>query len=189
MIEKFSTIKDFRKKLEMIEQDVKALREKQEHDFTTLMVNLTDIKKSLTDLNESKKGYMQQMKYDLDSVKNIEKEFSALIRSFKQNHKQMYEYAYKQLSTEMKLQMSPLKKIVEELNKLKPLVEGLSNSFNNVKIEIEKLIKISGLIKKEDFELKNYAKELLRMDSEKLRLMKQIETLKRVIAHERRFKR
>ena len=73
--------------------------------------------------------------------------------------------------------------------KYKQVEHDLDESSKNVKemtAQMKKFVDIGKDIKSADFELANYAKRLTATDSEKLRLIRENETLKKLISKERR---
>jgi len=62
----------------------------------------------------------------------------------------------------------------------------IGNKVNNLSSEIEKFTDISKNIRKEDFELTKFARQVLETDREKLELMRRIDTLERLISKTRR---
>ena len=86
----------------------------------------------------------------------------------------------------MQVNRESLKKDAEEYNELRNKVAEILSRLNLTTNEISKFIEISRSIKKEDFELTRFARQLLEMDREKLELMRKIDTLERLVSKIRR---
>ena len=79
-----------------------------------------------------------------------------------------------------------LKKDAEDYNELRKKVAEILSRLNLTSEEINKFIEIGKSIKKEDFELTKFARNLMEMDREKLELMRKIDTLERLVSKIRR---
>ena len=73
-----------------------------------------------------------------------------------------------------------------EIGKLKNELAGINSDVSKLHSEIDRLNKISSQVKSMDFDLVNYAKKLQADDSEKLRLLRQIDSLERLVSKMRR---
>ncbi|MDI6737218.1 MAG: hypothetical protein QME12_01755 [Nanoarchaeota archaeon] len=186
MLEKISGVREIKEKLGSVEKKMRELEagmQKHSNDV------IEKIEKEAHEIKHSQHGYVAEFSKDLEKIKELQAEFEKALRTFNQNHSQLYESIYSKLQKEVKEHTLPLKEAVAEFSALKPEARKLIESFGAVNEGIAKLNIAAQGIKKEDFELKEYAKELLKADSEKLRLMKEIETLKRIISFERRKQR
>ncbi len=189
MLERTNAVKSLKEKMDRIELRLAEQEKTQKEQQQQFMESLKEVKDNLLSLRDFKQDYVKKFSEDLKGVKVLEKEFQKALRSFHQNHKQLYDSVYKRLHNEVSEKTYPLKEAVEKLTGLDPEARKIKDMLSTTKDEMAKLNEISSRIKKEDFELKHYAKELLKMDSEKLKLMKKIESLKKIIAYERRNRR
>lgn len=186
MLEKISGVREIKEKLEAVEKKMHEIEiNAQKHSNEVI----AKIEKEVHEIKHAQHGYVSLFSKDLERIKELQAEFEKALRTFHQNHSQLYESIYSKLQKEVKEHTLPLKEAVAEFNALKPEARKLIDSFGAVNEGIAKLNIVAQGIKKEDFELKTYAKELLKADNEKLRLMKEIETLKRIISSERRRQR
>lgn len=186
MLEKISGIHEIKEKLEAVEKKMHELEASMQKQSSEVIAK---IEKEVHEIKHSQHGYVETFSKDLEKIKELQKEFEKALRTFHQNHSQLYGSIYAKLHKEVNEHTLPLKEAVAEFNALKPEARKLIESFGSANEGIAKLNIVAQGIKKEDFELKEYARELLKADSEKLRLMKEIETLKRVISFERRKQR
>jgi len=120
----------------------------------------------------------------------IRKEFENELFQFKllksQMQKKVMEQFEEELSKEMQLQMVTLKNDSTAYNELKEQLLELTKKINSASGEIDKFTNIARNIRKEDFELHRFGRQLLDMDKEKLDLMRKIDTLERLISRMRR---
>ena len=186
MLDKISGIHGLKEKLELVEKKMHELEAQMEKQHNAV---ISALQKEMAEIKHSQHGYVESFSKDLEKIKDLQKEFEKALRTFQQNHTQLYDSIYTKLHNEVKEHTLPLKDVVNEFNALKPEAKKLIESFGLANQGIAKLNAVAQGIKKEDFELKEYARELLKADSEKLRLMKEIETLKKIISFERRRQR
>ena len=189
MLEKFSAIRELKERLERLERKLEEQTNEQKARADEVVRALKELNNNVSELKGIKHGYVKEFSDDLKKVNELEKEFGKALRNFQQNHRQLYDSVYKQLHKDIGERTGPLSDVVSQLSKLGPESKQICESIKSTREEMDKLVGISRLIKKDDFELKIFAKELLKMDSEKLRLMKELETLKKIISFERRKRR
>jgi len=188
MLEKISGIKELRDKLDKFEFEVNDKLEKQEDSLKLLHEEIKKLNTNISEVKDIKQDYVGKFSKDLCNIKDLQKEFEKALRTFHQNHNKLYDSIYTKLHKELDDKVRPINSVVEQLNEVKPEVKKIIESLKEANLAVKKLFEVASSIKKEDFELKLYVKELLKMDNEKLRLMKEIETLKKVISSERRRK-
>ncbi|MDD4878822.1 MAG: hypothetical protein PHO02_07400 [Candidatus Nanoarchaeia archaeon] len=186
MLEKISGVREIKEKLDSVEKRMSVIELNMQKQGNEVIAK---IEKEVHEIKNLQHGYVSAFSKDLEKIKELQAEFEKALRTFHQNHNQLYESVYSKLHKEVKEHTLPLKEAVAEFSALKPEAKKLIESLGAVNEGIAKLNIAAQGIKKEDFELKTYAKELLKADSEKLRLMKEIETLKRIISFERRKQR
>ncbi|HII16060.1 MAG TPA: hypothetical protein HA362_07145 [Nanoarchaeota archaeon] len=182
MLENISGIRALKENIEAVEKRIASLEE-QHKEMGSL---LQGIEKGIAGLKSTERGYSDAFSKDLDKIKYLQKEFEKALRTFQQNNSQLYDSIYTKLHNELKSHIAPIQLVANEFTAVKPEIRKLQESTQAANDAVNRLVSVSQHIKKEDFELKEYAKELLKADSEKLRLMREIETLKKIIAHERR---
>ncbi|MBU2637523.1 MAG: hypothetical protein KJ955_00975 [Nanoarchaeota archaeon] len=185
MLEGISGIKGMKEQLDAIEKKIAGLEDANKAVETAL----SSISKNMEEAKNSQQGYVQQFASDLERIKELQKEFEKALRTFQQNNAQLYESVYNKMHKELNEHMMPAKIAAGEFNAVLPEIKSMQQSAASVKEEMSRLAALAQGIKKDDFELKQYAHELLKMDTEKLRLMKEIETLKKIISYERRRQR
>ena len=87
---------------------------------------------------------------------------------------------------QLDVETDKLKKDVQSFNEAKSQIQGIVESVQATKAEIDKFIVISKELKTKDFELSNFAREIFKADKEKLELLKRIDYLETLIAKMRR---
>ena len=123
------------------------------------------------------------MKHSNEDLKSSVYDFN-MLKNKLQN--QLVEKFEEELKKELNINLEKLKKEAENYNLLKTNTEAVLLKTKNIAAEIDKLVEISKNLKKEDFELTQYHRELLKADKEKLELMQRIDTLEKLIAKLRR---
>lgn len=189
MLEKISGIRELKERLEKVESEVSAKLDKQEDSLKLLHEEIKRFGTDISHIKDMKQDYVDRFSKDLGNIKDLQKEFEKALRTFHQNHNKLYDSIYTKLHKELDDKVRPIDLVVGQLNDVRPEVKKIVESLKEANLAVRKLAEVASSIKKEDFELKLYAKELLKMDTEKLRLMKEIETLKKVISRERRRQR
>lgn len=185
MLEGISGIKAIKEQLDAVEKRIMEI----EAAHKPLEAALSSISASIEEVRAAQHGYVEQFAKDLERVKELQKEFEKAVRTFQQNNAHLFESISTKMHNELKEHLLPVKLAASEFNAVKPEIRRMQESAVSANESIGKLLTVAQGIKKEDFELKHYAQELLKMDTEKLRLMKEIETLKKIISYERRRQR
>ncbi len=88
-----------------------------------------------------------------------------------------------ELTREVKAKLEGAEKLK---NEVATAATSVSSELSKLRADVAKLSAVAEKIKAEDFELGKFAQQLAAADSEKLRLMKQIDTLEMLIAKMRR---
>jgi len=133
---------------------------------------LTNFKDNLQIINESKENLRKEI-YDFKLLKaELQK---GLLEKFEE-----------ELNNCLRENVQSIKVDSDEYSRLKEMINDIAGEMENLSNEIKKFSEVSKNIKKGDFELAKFGKQLLDMDKEKLELMKKIDTLERLVARMRR---
>lgn len=159
-------------------------------EVADLHQKLTLLHEKTVQLGHLNKEMSQGMGSDILSIKSIrtglEHELAEL-RMLRANfEKTVAERVSAQVEAGLREHLERLKTDVQQYNALKTDFEGLRQQLQMLKQEIAKLQEIASSIKQKDFEMTKFAHQLLGEDRHKIDLMRQIETLEKVIAAERR---
>ena len=144
----------------------------------------------MKELNSSQKDFLKNFKDNLTIIKNLRGDFGKEIYDFKllkaQLQRKILEKFEEELQKDLEVNRENLKKDVEDYNELRKKVAEILSRLNMTSEEINKFLEISKNIKREDFELTKFARNLMEMDREKLELMRKIDTLERLVSKIRR---
>jgi len=179
--------------LEEISRKVKAVSKdvsEQSKEFSELKTQLSEVKADVKKIGTDVSKLSSSLAETLD-------DFSKTNEGFK---KELYEFKMIKSDIKSKLVDELLDSFREELRKgtgkldtdvkgfnaLKDELSHLVSKFKSVEGEIEKFKAIAQEVKSADFQLSRHAKELAAADSEKLKLMQQIDQLERLVSKIRR---
>ena len=134
--------------------------------------------------------FLKNFKENISIIKNLREDFGKEIYEFKllkaQLQRKILEKFEEELQKDLEVNREGLRKDTEDYSELRKKVQEILSRLNLTSEEISKFIEISRSIKKEDFELTKFARQLLDMDREKLELMRKIDTLERLVSKIRR---
>lgn len=186
MIQKFRDLMKTKEDLEIINKNV----EENNRIISELKNELTDLKKELTEIKNSQKDFLKTFKEDLAVIHNLREDFGKELYEFKllksQLQRKILEKFEEELQKDLEVNRESLKKDTNEYNELRSKAAAILSRLNLTSEEISKFIEISKSIKKEDFEMTKFARQLIEMDKEKLELMRKIDTLERLVSKIRR---
>lgn len=163
-----NTIKEQNEKFEEFKKEIAKFRSEVEEIKTMQKTSLKEFSSNLNQIIESK----QKLQQELVDFKVLKGHFQDKIIDT--------------LSGQINENAEKLKTDIKNYNELKNEISGIVDELKGVKSELAKFKELGERISKMDFALVNYAKTLERENQEKLRLMSEIDYLKRLIAKERR---
>ena len=150
----------------------------------------SELKKELNDTNINQQEFLKNFKENLNVIKNLREDFGKELVEFKllkgQLQRKILDKFEEELQKDLEVNREALKKDTQDYNELRKKVAEILSRLNMTSEEINKFIEISKSIKKEDFELTKFARNLMEMDREKLELMRKIDTLERLVSKIRR---
>ena len=154
-------------------------------EFSEIREELRYIAKAQRDITEELQGNISLV---TESRQRLERE----VDDFKIMKSRLQQSLFEQLSEEYRKELlvaiERLKADVASFNSLKQEIFSIAARTTRLAGEIDKLTAISSKIRKEDFELHQYAAVLQRQENEKIRLLRQIDALERLVSRERRKK-
>lgn len=158
--------------------------------ISELKSELISLKNELKETKKTQDEFLKNFKENLFVIKNLREDFGKEIYEFKllkgQLQKKILEKFEEELQNDLEINRNSLKKDTEDYNELRKKVAEILSRLNLTSEEINKFIEISKGIKKEDFELTKFAKQIIEMDREKLELMRKVDTLERLVSKIRR---
>ncbi len=160
--------------------------ERQNSAIAELEKRLASLDAEVSKISEANRSVISSIQTAESSIKGLNEELADSISDLKILKTQLQSKIGDKIEAEFKALLSRFEKDVESVSKLSREMQGITTEVATLKTEIEKLTKIGSTVKTMDFELTNYAKRLTADDAEKLRLMRQIDTLERMISKLRR---
>src|SRR3989338_6824903 len=144
----------------------------------------------LATLRQSQQELLKELKSSLGMFSQIKEDMSREVYDFKllkaQLQKKLLDKFEEELKQELKVNVSLLRKDLSDYEEMKTSVKELLKKTELTKQEMGKWMDISKSVKQSDFELSKFAHQLKHADSEKLELMRKIDTLERLISKMRR---
>ncbi|MBI4143536.1 hypothetical protein HY487_01485 [Candidatus Woesearchaeota archaeon] len=176
-----------------VKEDIDAISRNIEGSNKVISELKTELEALRSGLAESKKvqdEFLRNFKENLSVIKNLREDFAKELVEFKllkgQLQRKILDKFEEELQKDLEVNREALKKDAEDYNELRKKVAEMLSRLNLTGEEMGKFIEISKGIKKEDFELTKFARQLIDMDREKLELMRKIDTLERLVSKIRR---
>lgn len=148
------------------------------------------VKEEMNELKKSQKELMEEMKANLGIFNNLRQDLGKEIYDFKMLKSKLQQKVLdkfeEELKKELKVNVETLRNEMQDYEQVKGSVKEMLKKVELTKQEMDKWMDISTEIKKADFELHKFAQQLAQADSEKLHLMKKIDTLERLVSKMRR---
>ena len=186
MLQKIRDLMKTKEDLDLINKNV----EENNKIISELKNELNDLKKELNETKNNQKEFLKNFKEDLTVIHNLREDFGKELYEFKllkgQLQRKILDKFEEELQKDLEVNRESLKKDADDYNELKGKVSEILSRLNLTSGEINKFIDISRNIKKEDFELTRFARQLIDMDREKLELMRKIDNLERLVSKIRR---
>ena len=190
MIQKIKDLLAMQEHIEVIKNNLNYAN----NSVTELKNEIGSLKDKITgnmrEVNEKNTEFFKNFQENVDIIKNTRNEFEKELFDFKllkaQMQKKVIDKFEEELDKELKIQVDNLKIDAEKYNELKEGITQITKQVSPLGEEISKFLSISRNIKKEDFEMTKFARQVLEMDREKLELMRKIDTLERLISKLRR---
>ena len=155
-----------------------------------LKAELETLRNGLDESNKAQAEFLKNFKENLSVIKNLREDFGKELVEFKmlkgQLQRKILEKFEEELQKDLEVNREALRKDTEDYNELRKKAAEILSRLNMTSEEINKFMEISKSIKKEDFELTKFARQLIEMDREKLELMRKIDTLERLVSKIRR---
>jgi len=158
--------------------------------ISELKAELESLRNELKDSSSIQKEFLKNFKENVQIIKNLREDFGKELVEFKllkgQLQRKILDKFEEELQKDLEVNREALKKDAEDYNEVRKRVAEILARLNLTSDEISKFVEISKSIKKEDFELTKFARNLMDMDREKLELMRKIDTLERLVSKIRR---
>jgi len=186
MIQKFRDLMKTKEDLDLINKNV----EENNKIISELKAELTSLKNEVSETKIVQKDFLSTFKDNLTVIKNLREDFGKELYEFKllkgQLQKKILDKFEEELQKDLEVNRESLRNDTNEYNELRGKVSEVLSRLNLTSGEITKFTEISKSIKKEDFELTKFARQIVDMDREKLELMRKIDNLERLVSKIRR---
>ena len=158
--------------------------------ISELKAELTALKNEVSETKSIQQDFLRTFKDNLTVIKNLREDFGKELYEFKllkgQLQRKILDKFEEELQKDLEINRESLKKDANDYNELRNKVSDILSRLNLSSEEIDKFISISKNIKKEDFEMTRFARQVVDMDKEKLELMRKIDGLERLVSKIRR---
>ena len=181
------------KDLMTIKEEITKISEKFDNLNATVKIysdNVNTLRTEIDSLKESQSRLVENLKNDSSSFRELSEELHKEIGDFKIIKSRLETKIVEKFEQEIREELIPrfnrLEKHVKEFEELGGKVSVIGNRVVNLSSELQKFCDISENIKAGDYDLVRYKKELDSMNSEKLELMRKIDTMERLVSKMRR---
>ncbi len=186
MIQKFRDLMKTKEDLDLINKNI----EENNKIISELKAELTALKNEVSETKSIQQDFLRTFKDNLTVIKNLREDFGKELYEFKllkgQLQRKILDKFEEELQKDLEINRESLKKDANDYNELRNKVSDILSRLNLSSEEIDKFISISKNIKKEDFEMTRFARQVVDMDKEKLELMRKIDGLERLVSKIRR---
>ncbi len=181
------------KNLLKMQEEVDALKAKLDshsQSVDTFTSEMTALHAELSALRQAQHDLTNDLKANMGMFAAIREEMSREVYDFKllksQLQKKLLDKFEEELKQELKVNVDSLRKDMQDYEDMKSSVKELLKKTELTKQEMGKWMEISTQVKAADFELVKFARQLQHADSEKLELLRKIDTLERMVSKMRR---
>ncbi len=177
--------KELNELLELIRKNSEAIAE-QNKEIISLQSQISLMGKSFESIGSDNRKLSESVKEAVFAVQNLNSELEESTTDLKVLKGHLQTRIADKIEEEFRSLLSRFEKDVDSIGKLNSEIMTIHTEISRLRAEIERLSKVSSSIKSMDFELSNYAKRLQADDAEKLRLMRQIDSMERLVSKIRR---
>tara|TARA_Y100000310_G_scaffold339368_1_gene431833 strand:- start:2648 stop:3223 length:576 start_codon:yes stop_codon:yes gene_type:complete len=185
-------IKDLLKIKEHIDEIAKAIESNKESinsltaSIDKLKSESSELKERINNAVEEQNNFASSFRKNSEVIEELREKLENDISDFRRIKNQLPEKVFNQINDELNPHLEGLRGNVKTSDELKSEIGNTSRDVKELNSELNKFIQISRNIREADFELAKYAETLEKNDGEKLALMRTIDSLKSLIAKERR---
>ncbi|MBI2576705.1 hypothetical protein HYV84_05820 [Candidatus Woesearchaeota archaeon] len=162
----------------------------QKASFDGMAKQLGDISSSLIELKEKQKEFVGILQSDVGLLQETKEDFKKELYDFKLLKSQLQEQILKQFEEELAKDLTTnreqLSHDTEEYQKMREQLQSLISKISQSGADLQKFLDIGRQIKKEDFMLGDFAKNIQQSEREKRELLMKIDALERLISKMRR---
>jgi len=168
----------------------KEIQQEHSQKISTLKGELAEAKSSIVALTAKQQQLINENTNALRTVKELKEQLEESIESIKVLSSTIQNHLVRKITDEISTMSHEISSKLSGSEKLKREIEEIATNvkdeLRSLTEEIKRLQTVSSHIKAEDFELSKFADQLTAADNEKLRLMRQIDSLQRLVSSLRR---
>ena len=182
MLKGLKDIPDLKEKLNILLERTDEIKLEQKN----LKEEVYTLQQSMQKEREERGIKIEGLEKDIEQIKSLKEELEKTLRQLQNTQSSFIQNTTNNVGRKIEEQLLLVRKNTQSFRELEPEVKQLQSQLISLKGESLKLTAITKKINTMDFELTNYTKKLEKDNSEKIRLLKQIDDLKNLIARERR---
>ena len=182
MLKGLKDIPDLKEKLNILLERTDEIKLEQKN----LKEEVYTLQQSMQKEREERRIKIEGLEKDIEQIKSLKEELEKTLRQLQNTQSSFIQNTTNNVGRKIEEQLLLVRKNTQSFRELEPEVKQLQSQLISLKGESLKLTAITKKINTMDFELTNYTKKLEKDNSEKIRLLKQIDDLKNLIARERR---
>jgi len=180
---------DLHERCERLEKSYDILIEQQNNllnEVKLLSEGVTEVKSALTQTNEEKQEASNKIEKEVTKISETNEVLERAIRSFKDLQHRIQLHSFEKINEGIQRSVETLKKDTEKYSDAKLELQEVIERMNDLKNEIIKFTTISRKISETDYDLTKFTNKVNEQDKEKLRLMKEVDSLQRLVGSLRR---
>lgn len=186
MIQKIKELMNVKGDLDLINRNISE----NNNVISQLKNELEILRKDLAESKKMQDDFLKNFRENLSVIRNLREDFGKELVEFKllkaQLQRKILDKFEEELQKDLEVNREALRKDAEDYSELRKKAAEILSKLSFTGGEIAKFMDISKSIKKEDFELTKFARQLIDMDREKLELMRKIDNLERLVSKIRR---
>lgn len=180
---------ELQKKLEQVDQRLNELASLVKESDARSEQRFHALEEHSDQLSEQLVRELENVTDELRAVEQARLDVEKSTRSFAEVQKKVEQFTFEKLGDVIREQVEHLKLESNRYDAVKKDIERATLLLVKFGDDIAKFKAIADEIKKSDFDLSKYARELTRTDEEKVKLMKEVDELQRLVAKMRREER
>ena len=186
MIQKIKSLFEIEEKISEINNKINDSNVK----INELGNNFDSFKNKFSEVKNAQDELLKNLKDNIDTIRSLRGDFEKELYEFNliksQMQKKILDKFEQELQKDLEMNREALKKDVDDYDALRRNMGDVALRLKSANDGIIKFIEISKSVRKEDFELTKFARQLFDADREKLELMRKIDTLERLVSKLRR---
>lgn len=175
-------------RLQNIEDDVKSQREKQEEFTQEVIGNQVRIKDELSDIKSSSDSTIKEFCSHVEEIEQTKVKFDKALSTFSLLQRKLEDTLFQKLNKAMNEEMRKLYTQTKSYVEIKKDVERAIMTMSKINQSVVELDEISKAIGSADVNLSQFMDKVNYEDRHKVQLLRENETLKKLVSNMRRKK-